>query len=99
MIERYGRSLALDATRTDLADGACGPAKDLDAIGERLRRTVQDLEIEHGDSLAAPYVTLSVGGAVSVPSEEGELLDLIAIADKNLYAAKAKGRNKSVVQK
>jgi two-component system chemotaxis family response regulator WspR len=75
------------------------PAKDLDAIGERLRQTVQDLKIEHGDSFAAPYVTLSVGGAVTVPSEEGELLDLMAIADKNLYEAKAKGRNKSVVQK
>jgi diguanylate cyclase (GGDEF)-like protein len=71
--------------------------KDLDTIGDRLRQAVQELKIEHGDSFAASYVTLSVGGAVTVPTEESGLLDLIAIADKNLYAAKAKGRNKSIV--
>jgi len=69
----------------------------LNAVAERLRLAVQDLKIEHGSSMAAPYVTLSVGGAVTVPSEEDGLLDLVAVADRNMYEAKAKGRNKSVV--
>ena len=69
----------------------------LDAIGERMRQAVQDLKIEHGSSLGTPYVTLSIGGAVTVPTQEDGLLDLVAIADRNMYEAKAKGRNKSVV--
>jgi len=69
----------------------------LEAIGERLRQAVQDLKIEHGSSLAAPYVTLSIGGAVTVPTQADGLLNLVAIADRNMYEAKAKGRNKSIV--
>jgi two-component system chemotaxis family response regulator WspR len=69
----------------------------LDAIAERLRLAVQDLKIEHGSSLAAPHVTLSVGGAVTVPTKEDGLHALIATADRNMYEAKARGRNKSVV--
>jgi len=69
----------------------------LETIGERLRKAVQDLEREHGSSYAARYVTLSVGGAVTVPTAEDGLHDLIAVADRNLYEAKAKGRNKSIV--
>jgi two-component system chemotaxis family response regulator WspR len=68
----------------------------LDTIGERLRQAVQDLKIEHG-SPTTPYVTLSIGGAVTVPTQEDGLLDLVAIADRNMYEAKAKGRNKSIV--
>jgi two-component system chemotaxis family response regulator WspR len=69
----------------------------LAAVGERLRQAVQDLNIERGSSVGAPYVTLSIGGAVAVPHQEDGLIDLIAVADRNLYEAKAKGRNKSVV--
>jgi two-component system chemotaxis family response regulator WspR len=69
----------------------------LDALGERLRQAVQDLKIEHGRSLGTPYVTLSIGGAVTIPTQEDGLLDLVAIADRNMYEAKAKGRNKSIV--
>jgi len=44
-------------------------------------------------------VTLSIGGAVTVPTRENGLLDLVAIADRNMYEAKAKGRNKSIVSR
>jgi two-component system chemotaxis family response regulator WspR len=71
--------------------------KDLDTIGDRLRQAVRELKIEHSGSFAAPYVTLSVGGAVTVPTEEDGLLDLIAIADRNMYEAKTEGRNKCIV--
>jgi two-component system chemotaxis family response regulator WspR len=69
----------------------------LAAIGERLRQAVQDLKIECG-SLGAPYVSLSIGGAVAVPTDDDPLIDLIGIADRNLYEAKTQGRNKSVVR-
>jgi two-component system chemotaxis family response regulator WspR len=73
-------------------------ANALEIIGERLRQAVQDLRIEHASSFTAPYVSLSVGGAVTVPTVEGGLLDLIAVADRNLYEAKTKGRNRCVVR-
>jgi two-component system chemotaxis family response regulator WspR len=69
----------------------------LAAVGERLRRAIEDLKIERGGSGAARHVSLSIGGAVTVPAHEDGLTDLIGIADRNLYEAKAKGRNKSVV--
>jgi two-component system chemotaxis family response regulator WspR len=69
----------------------------LASIGERLRQAVEALKIERGGSPASQYVTLSIGGAVAVPTEEDGLIDLIAIADRNMYEAKAKGRNQSVV--
>jgi len=72
-------------------------ANALESIGERLRQAVQDLKVERGSSFGAPYVSLSVGGAVTVPTKEDGLLDLIAIADKNLYEAKTKGRNRCIV--
>jgi diguanylate cyclase (GGDEF)-like protein len=69
----------------------------LAAVGERLRQTVEDLDIERGGPSATPHVTLSIGGAVTVPTQDDGLIDLLAIADRNLYEAKEKGRNKSVV--
>ena len=61
-------------------------------------RPYRILKIERGSSVAAPHVTLSVGGAVTVPMKEDGLHALIGIADRNLYEAKAKGRNKSMVR-
>jgi len=72
-------------------------ARALQATGERLCQAVQDLKIEHGTADATRYVTLSVGGAVTVPVAVDGLHELISIADLNLYKAKAQGRNKSVV--
>jgi two-component system, chemotaxis family, response regulator WspR len=71
-------------------------AQGLRVVGERLCQAVRDLKIEHGAPLAGPCVTLSVGGAVTVPAERDKLVDLIDIADRNMYQAKAKGRNQFV---
>ena len=73
-------------------------AKGLISIGERLCQAVRDLKIEHAGAITGRYVTLSAGGAVTVPTEEGQMMDLIAIADRNMYEAKAKGRNKFIFQ-
>src|SRR5882757_759667 len=71
-------------------------AKGLDSIGERLCQAVQDLKIDHAGAIAGPYVTLSVGGALALPTEEGGLVDLIGVADRNMYEAKEQGRNKFI---
>jgi two-component system chemotaxis family response regulator WspR len=51
-------------------------ANDARIIGERLRQAVHDLQIEHRDSSAGPHVTLSIGGAVAIPTKENGLHDL-----------------------
>jgi len=71
-------------------------AKGLKVIGERLCQGVRDLKISHGDAVAAPYVTLSVGGAMTVPRVDDGVINLIGIADRNMYQAKARGRNQFV---
>ena len=67
-------------------------------IAERLRNAIEELRLEHGASLAANVVTLSIGGVVG----RGRDLDpvrLIAAADAALYCAKRSGRNRCVVAK
>lgn len=72
------------------------PEIDLDGagtVGERARRAILDLQVEHQDSDISAYVTLSLGGAMMIPSHENSPADLIALADKALYQAKINGRN------
>jgi two-component system chemotaxis family response regulator WspR len=107
LLKRVGETIGTCCTRPgDLAARYGGDefavvmpgiqAQGLGVVGERLCQAVRDLKIEHGAPLAGPYVTLSIGGAVTVPAEEDQLVDLIGIADRNMYEAKAKGRNQFV---
>jgi two-component system chemotaxis family response regulator WspR len=75
------------------------PGSDTEAlhvVGERMRRAVEELKIENTASSSVQRLTLSIGGAVTLPAEQGGLLELIAVADKALYEAKARGRNRLV---
>jgi two-component system chemotaxis family response regulator WspR len=67
-------------------------------VGERMRQAVQDLKIESNTASAGLHLTLSIGGAATLPTTEEGLLDLIAVADRNLYEAKAQGRNRVVAR-
>lgn len=67
-------------------------------VGERLRQAVQDLEIENSARSAGTHLTMSIGCAVAVPTEEDGVLALIEAADKNLYEVKTTGRNTVVVR-
>lgn len=61
-------------------------ARELAQIAERLRAAVEELELEAS-------VTVSVGGALRSPGASLRLEDLMQAADRQLYAAKAAGRN------
>ena len=64
----------------------------------RLLRAVDALGLPHGDSPAAPHVTLSIGVGTHDPEPAREappLASLIAAADQALYAAKAAGRHQA----
>ncbi len=62
-------------------------------VAERLRAAVEALQIPHGSSTVSPVVTISVGHATRRPQEGGDPEELVAAADRALYAAKAAGRN------
>ena len=73
------------------------PGRDLPAvhdIGERLRRRVEAEAMAHPDSPVAPHVTVSVGVSVVQPDPTRAPEQLIRAADRALYAAKARGRNR-----
>ena len=69
-------------------------AKGAKFIAEILRSGIESLSIPHKKSEIAEYVTISLGTAVMVPGQDCSAADLISTADKALYEAKNKGRNR-----
>ena len=65
---------------------------DLYALAERLRSTVAGLPVDLGGELIS--VTVSIGAAATTV---GDPESLLRSADESLYAAKAAGRNRSVL--
>ena len=62
-------------------------------VGERARKAILDLQIKHEYSDIADCITMSLGGAMMIPSQDNSPADLIALADQTLYKAKENGRN------
>jgi len=60
---------------------------------DRLRRDVEALALIHKGSTCALTVTFSAGIAAAVPQYGSTLSACVALADRNLYEAKRKGRN------
>ncbi|MBT4162077.1 MAG: diguanylate cyclase [Gammaproteobacteria bacterium] len=56
--------------------------------------TVEALKIPHAESTVADCVTISLGGAIVVPTRETSASELIVQADEMLYEAKEAGRNR-----
>jgi len=73
------------------------PESDLQAaaqVAEHLRLAVTEAALPHAASDAAETITVSAGVAAMIPDqEEGAAERLLQQADKNLYRAKALGRN------
>ncbi len=64
-------------------------------LAEQLRQRVMDLKLEHQNNACGNEVTISLGAASAI-AEPGKLFaDLLAKADKALYAAKESGRNRT----
>ena len=64
-------------------------------LAEEARRTVEDLLINHSESPCG-HVTVSIGVESMVPESYQTSADLIEAADRALYDAKRRGRNKVV---
>lgn len=64
------------------------------AIAEKIRQGIHDLAIPHSESVTADRVTASIGVVATQCALEMSELRLLERADKQLYAAKAGGRNR-----
>jgi diguanylate cyclase (GGDEF)-like protein len=73
------------------------PASTAVAVGERLRRDVEALEIANDAVTGIARVTISVGVATIVPDPEHEPLALLEAARAALRSAKASGRNRVTI--
>jgi diguanylate cyclase (GGDEF)-like protein/PAS domain S-box-containing protein len=72
-------------------------AEPLSLVCERLRAAFEAAELPHPGSAVSCFVTLSIGAASVIPSARRTPEDLIATADRALYQAKERGRNRAVV--
>lgn len=66
-------------------------------LGEALCQRVAGLRIAHSGSPPLRRVTISVGGACTIPQHGDSPLALVDLADKALYEAKRLGKNRIVM--
>lgn len=66
-------------------------------VAELIRAAVEELKMEHLSSVAAPYVTVSLGVSTTIPCAESSPQALLNCADQALYNAKQNGRNLTMI--
>jgi diguanylate cyclase (GGDEF)-like protein len=71
-------------------------ASEARTLVERIRQDINDQQIEHLSSPVAPWITLSFGGATTIPDSHEVDSEFFCRADACLYQAKHQGRNRAV---
>jgi len=88
---RYGgEEFAIILPETNFAE--------IQRLGEKICQAVEALGLPHSASSAAKCVTISVGGASTVPEHDEAFPSLVDAADKALYQAKRAGRNRAATR-
>ena len=65
-------------------------------VAARIRREIDELNVDHPHSLVSRKVTISVGTTTVIPADDRTHLDLLRHADQSLYLAKSAGRDRVV---
>ncbi len=90
LVARYGgEEFGVILPNTDIEGGR--------AIAEKIRLSIQALNIRHACSPVAPVVTVSLGVTSQIPTSNQTIDALMTQADQALYHAKRRGRNCTVV--
>ncbi len=67
-------------------------------MADAIRKEIQSMEIVHARSSVSRYITISQGISSIVPDDRYEPVDLIEVADRALYKAKALGRDRVIME-
>lgn len=89
LVARYGGEELMLVLPDRNLESAC-------AIAEQLRRAVEAAAMPHPASEVAPHITVSIGVSAVIPTSGGAPRLLIATADRAMYLAKTRGRNRVV---
>jgi len=69
--------------------------RNVERVGDAVRRLVEELDIPHEKNLPLKVVTVSVGASWAEPTDKAVTIEaLLESADQALYRAKAAGRNR-----